>query len=56
MHITTVFCLRYLDIERLNHTHMVLIRAKGASTAIDYKPISLLNMIYKIITKTLIKD
>ncbi|XP_020272038.1 uncharacterized protein LOC109847206 [Asparagus officinalis] len=43
-----------LEINRINYAHIILIQKKNeASTVNDYRPISLLNVIYKIITKVL---
>lgn len=38
----------------MNHNHVVLLLIKGRATSVsDYRPISLLNVIYEIITKVL---
>ncbi|XP_020252248.1 uncharacterized protein LOC109829595 [Asparagus officinalis] len=43
-----------LEINRLNYAHIVLIPKKEDSSVInDYRPVSLLNVIYKVITKVL---
>lgn len=54
MDVISEFYMEYLDVERFNYAHVVLIRKKeGASSVSNFRPISLLNVIYKIITKTL---
>jgi len=44
-----------LDIARLNYAFVVLIpKVSGAKKVNEYRPISLLNVIYKIITEVLV--
>ncbi|PON79145.1 hypothetical protein TorRG33x02_236570, partial [Trema orientale] len=54
----SIACLNILNgknsIKSLNHTHIVLIlKIKNPKEVSDYRPISLCNVIYKIITKTI---
>jgi len=41
-----------LEIDRMNYAHVVLIpKVEGANRVQHFKPISLLNVIYKIVAK-----
>lgn len=52
MDMMTEFYNGQLDIQRINYVYVVLLSKKdGIGTVSDYRPISLLNVIYKIITK-----
>lgn len=53
MDVMSAFYMGYLDIQRCNYAGVVLIRKNRANAVIGFGPISLLNVIYKIITKTL---
>lgn len=50
------FLRKKIEIDRLNYAFIVLIHKKtDASEAGDFRSISLLNVVYKIITKVLTK-
>lgn len=46
------FSYGYLDINKFNYAHVVLSPKKGANSISNFRPISLLNVIYKIIFKS----
>lgn len=53
MDIFSEFFYGYLDINKFYYAHVILLPKKGANSIYDFRPINLLNVICRIITKVL---